>query len=339
MGEISTRSVLTIPALLCAAMLVVGAVTAHAAGINASGLLLSYVRTASAITLLSLLGFIFIRFAQLARRMGEHPVPAVVRAVRERLPLLILPALIFPLFLAGYTSSKLAIPHLVGFSWDRIWADADALIFGDDVWRYTHRIFGSEIMPIWEWFYAGAWGFTLGFAMALTAICLPPRRVAIFYTAMLGTWIIGGWLLAYGFSASGPVFAHLFDPALADRFAPLREALSTSLSPDGPIRRTQAYLTQATESGVALDGAGISAMPSMHLGAASIYVLLARGTRWVVPAILFWVIIFIGSGHFGYHYWIDGIVAAGVAWVCWQVAEFHFEGRHVRRQEPALSVT
>jgi membrane-associated phospholipid phosphatase len=72
---------------------------------------------------------------------------------------------------------------------------------------------------------------------------------------------------------------------------------------------------------IAVKGGGISAMPSMHLGAASIYVLAARRTPWIVPAVLFWAIIFVCSGYFGYHYWVDGIVAAMVASACWSAAK------------------
>ena len=62
-------------------------------------------------------------------------------------------------------------------------------------------------------------------------------------------------------------------------------------------------------------------MASVHLGAASIYVLSARRTLWFIPSILFWIVIFVCSAYFGYHYWIDGIVAVLVAAACWIVAE------------------
>jgi hypothetical protein len=142
---------------------------------------------------------------------------------------------------------------------------------------------------------------------------------------MMATWLLGGWLFAYAFSAAGPVFVHIFDPALAERFAELRYELNLALSTDGAVRETQAYLATAVVSKDAVKGAGISAMPSMHLAATSMYVLLARGTRWMAPALMFWVIIFVGSAHFGYHYWVDGIVAAGIAWLCWRAAELYFE--------------
>jgi len=337
-GDVSTKQILAVPALLCASMLLIGGTAAYITDIGVSGLFVPYLATAWAVTLLCLLVFIFLQFANLARGLVDQPIPIVAEAVKDRAPLLVLPAIIFPLFLVGFTSSKVAIPHLVGFEWDRFWADADRLIFGDDVWRITHHVFGSSNMLAWEWLYTTIWGFTLVFAKALAAIYLPRQRVAVFYTAMLGTWFFGGWLMAYCFSAAGPVFAHVFDPTLAQRFAPLREVLGNTLAPDSPIRLTQAYLASAVDSGIAVRGGGISAMPSMHLGAASIYVLAARGTRWVVPAITFWILIFIGSGHFGYHYWVDGIFAAGVAWFCWETADRYYSGRLIAGRGRAPTV-
>ena len=65
-------------------------------------------------------------------------------------------------------------------------------------------------------------------------------------------------------------------------------------------------------------------MPSMHLGACAVYVLAAWRTKWFAPSLAFWVLIFIASAHVGYHYWVDGIVAAIVAWACWEAAEYAY---------------
>jgi membrane-associated phospholipid phosphatase len=63
----------------------------------------------------------------------------------------------------------------------------------------------------------------------------------------------------------------------------------------------------------------------MHLGAASVYVLSAKKSWLLLPAIVFWLVIFICSAYFGYHYWIDGIVAAGVGYACWTVSDRYFQ--------------
>jgi hypothetical protein len=330
LDEISIGSALIGPLVLCSIMFAGGASLSYAANIDVRGLFTSYIETAAAVTLVCLAIFVFLAFARLALQLADRPIPTVAKALQQRLPTLVLPVVVFPVFLASYTAAKVATPYMVGYHWDAFWADLDRLIFRDDAWRIAHRLLGSSSVSAWEWVYTVGWGFAFAFSMALTAIYLPRRRVAIFYTAMMGTWLIGGWLLAYCFPAAGPVFAHLFDPTLADRFAPLRAELKAALPPGGAVQITQEYLASAVYSHRAVNGGGVSAMPSMHLGAASIYVLLARGTPWVFPALLFWLIVFVGSAYFGYHYWLDGIVAAGVAWACWALAEKYYGERAAR---------
>ena len=79
-------------------------------------------------------------------------------------------------------------------------------------------------------------------------------------------------------------------------------------------------------------------MPSMHLASVSIFVLAARRTKWIIPAILFWLIIFVLSAFFGFHYWIDGIVAAIVAAFCWYAAAFYFGRRQSMPQSLSIQL-
>jgi len=326
MGDCSIRSVLIPPAVLCGVMMLIGVVTARAAGVDISGLFVPYLTTGIATVILCLLVFIFIAFAKLAFRLEDDPVSIVSKALRERLPLLVLPALVAPLFLIGFTSAKTAIPFLVGYTWDAFWANADRMIFGDDVWRITYKVLGTSMMSVWEWFYTVGWGAIFVISKSMVTLYASPRRIGVFFTGMFLTWIIGGWLGAYCFSAAGPVFAHLVEPGLTERFLPLREMLAANLGSAGAVRVTQDYLMTTIHSHIAELGGGISAMPSMHLGAVAIMVLAARGTKWFLPAILFWFIIFIDSGYFGYHYWLDGVAAAGIAWLCWKAAELYYAG-------------
>jgi hypothetical protein len=326
MTEISTRNVLMPPAILCALMIVGGLTTATIADIDFSQLFLPYFGASAAVTIVCVLLSLFWWTLKLAVLRADDPLRVVSAQLRERLPFLILPVVVFPLFLIAFTTSKTAIPFIVGYRWDAFWANADRLLFGDDAFRIAHRWFGTGSMLMWQWFYTVAWGLTLVFVKALVALNARRSRVAIFYTAMMATWLIGGFVFAYAMSAAGPAFAHLVDPQLSTRFLSLSSMLDHSLPADAPIRATQQYLSRSLDLHVAVNGGGVSAMPSMHLGAASIYVLAARGTRWLVPAVLFWAIIFVCSGYFGYHYWIDGIVAAVIAIVCWASAERYFAG-------------
>ena len=324
MAEIPNRAVLTLPAILCACMVAVGVTAGAAAGVSSFGLILSYILTGSAFTLLAALTFAFFEFAKLARVRADKPVPVVLGLFRQRAALLVLPTLLWPLMLAAYTTAKIAIPFLVGYGWDGFWADADRLIFGQDAWRLSIPLVEWAPVPLWEWIYSGGWGLLLFIWLAAVPFYASRRRVGLMYTATFAAWIFGGWLVAYATSAAGPVFAHLVDPALSERFLEMREHLADSLSREGPIRRTQIALATVLEKNVAIPAAGISAMPSMHIAMTTIYVLAARRTWWIVPACAFWLIIFIGSAYFGYHYWLDGIVAAVIALLCWKAAELAF---------------
>lgn len=324
-----SRDALRLPAVLCGLMLAVGLASSFASGVDGSGLYLDYVAKGCLVTLVALLIFVFVEVVKLARIGADRPLAIVQARLSERWPMLLLPCLIFPLFLAGYTGAKTSIGFLVGFGWERIWADADLLLFGRDPWLITQRLFGTFAAEWWAWAYTFLWGGALLFSMSFVALLAGRRFAATYFSAMMATWLIGGWLMAIAFSAAGPVFAHLADPDLAARFAPLRDSLAAMLAPDNSLSMTQAYLATSLDQLVAVRGGGVSAMPSMHVAACTIYVCAARGTRWLVPAIILWWVIFVGSVHFGYHYAVDGIAAALVAVLCWRAAVAYFRSSAV----------
>ncbi|HJP68805.1 MAG TPA: phosphatase PAP2 family protein [Sphingomicrobium sp.] len=317
--DCSTAQVLGPSVGLTAMMLIAGISTANFAGLSIGALLLPYFSSAGACTLLTFLIVLFLEVVRFARLKAPDPLFRIRERFLPRLPFLMLPALIFPAFLVGFTASKSAIPFLVGYSWDSFWWRADLLIFRTDPWQITHALFGSRSLWFWQWFYSVGWGAAFFFSAAAIPLYASRKFVTIFFTAMFSTWFFGGFVLAYAFSAAGPVFAHMFDPALAMRFARLRAELGANVG-DGPIGLTQRYLAGAVHNHIAVMGGGISAMPSMHLAAAAIYVIASRGTKWFIPSLLFWLIIFIASAYFGYHYWVDGLAGAAVAWICWKVA-------------------
>lgn len=317
--DCTTIQAVMIPTAVSALMVIAGISAARLAGISIGGLVLPYFSSAGACTLLTVLIVLFIEVARLARKRAPMPLVRIRERFLPKMSLLLIPAFAFPAFLVGFTATKSSIPFLVGYSWDSFWWRADLLIFRRNPWEITHALFGSRSLWFWQWFYAVGWGAAFFFSAAAIPLYASRRFVTTFFTAMFSTWFVGGFVLAYAFSAAGPVFAHMFDPALAVRFARLRAELGANVG-DGPIGLTQHYLASAVHSHVAVMGGGISAMPSMHLAAAAIYVMASRGTKWFFPSLLFWLIIFIASAYFGYHYWVDGLAGAALAWICWKVA-------------------
>ena len=321
MGGLSNLRIFSAPILLTGLMVIFAVVASSMSGVDGIPLLRPYIGAGLAITFLSALIWMFLKIAKMAFGGVEHPMMRVSESLKDRWKILIFPALLFPIFLAAYTTAKMSIVFLVGFGWDQFWADVDAALIGGDPWRITHAVFGPAVSAGWAWAYSVGWGLTLFFCAAFVSLFGEQRQVAVYFTAMIASWLIGGVLMAYGTPAAGPVFAHLFEPALTDRFEPLRSSLNALLPVDSSIRTTQAYLASSANSALAVKAGGISAMPSMHLAACTIYVMAAIGTRWLVPALLFWLVIFVGSIHFGYHYAIDGIAAAAISVPCWRLAE------------------
>src|SRR4030095_7817140 len=226
------------PVLICACMVIVGITTGRMAGISGAHLLFPYSARLISLTAPCFLIYVFASFARLALKRASDPVPTVLKDLRARAPMLLLPVVILPLFSTSFTTAKAAIPSLVGFHWERFWADADVLLFGDDAWRISHDLLSTNYMGILGRLYGAGWFLTVSLFKINVAIWARPRRASMIYTAMLATWFVGGWFLAYVLSAAGPIYAHLSDPALGQRFAPLREFMDAS----GGINRVQDYL-------------------------------------------------------------------------------------------------
>jgi hypothetical protein len=331
MDDISGGRALVVPALLAALTITIAAAISLQTGVTGWRVFGPYVGVWVACTLLSVLVWIFVQVAILFPSRAEKPLRKVTARIYEPLKLAPLTAVIFPLFLGGYTWAKISIPFAVGYGWEGIWANADRAIFGMDAWRWAHGLMPDFMAPAWTLYYAMVWGFALVFSGTLVSAFASRRFTAIFFTAMMLSWIIGGIGLAYAMSAAGPIFAHLADPELGVRFEPLRSTLVGLLGSDDLVLKSQRYLESGAAVKVAVKGGGISAMPSMHMATATILICAAWRTKWLPLALLFWVLTFFGSIYLGYHYAVDAPVAAAVAVICWAAAQLVY-GRKAKAQ-------
>lgn len=318
--EISIKRALSMPLLLLGVMMIAAAGIATYSGVDATRVFKPYLRGWGTATLISVLIWALFETGRMARRREDDPTRKLLIGLKLRYPLLIIPGLIFPLFLGGYTWAKASIPFAVGYPWESFWADLDHVLLRADGWRIAHALVPAALAPAWTYFYAIVWGFALVFSGSLMTVFARPRLVATFYTALMLSWFVGGFVMAYALSAAGPVFVHLVDPALAERFSPLRAELLKLLGPDDIVLKTQRYLAAGIDSKIAVKASGISAMPSMHIATVTVISLAARGTRWMPLALLFWGMTFFGSVYLGYHYAVDAPVAAAVAALCWLAA-------------------
>lgn len=334
MGETTSAKMIG-PGVLVGVLIAISAsLVSRAAGVSPGRTAVDYVVIAAAVSFICFLLWIGYRTIELWRNKTDNPLPLLRRDAATRLDRLVLSALIAPLFFAEFTTAKTCIARLVGFRWDRAFTDIDAAIFGADPWRLTHALLGPTGTWALAFFYTVIFGFALAYVQGLVAMFASRRTVGVFFLALFLTWFVGGILAAYALSSAGPVFAGLADPTLQARFAPLTASLSTLIPGDSLVAPTQHYLASAIYSSVAVRGGGISAMPSMHIGSAMLYVMLARGTKWQWAAVPFLALTWLGSVHFGYHYAIDGAVAIPIAVLCWYIAQAVY-----RVDRPASRIT
>jgi hypothetical protein len=311
--------VLILPSVICAVAFAVALAMAIKAGVHGADIVGDYWFVALASNNLALTLWAALPWLRGSGQRGDGPFTAAMKMLKERWLLLLLPFFLFPLFMSGFTISKVSFYYLTGFQWDGFWTAADAFIFNGDPWRVTHALIGKQGTAVLVFFYTFGWGAAIGLALPIYCYSAPPQQVARAFSAMMLTWFIVGVIAATAFSSAGPIFASMYDPALGQHFAPLHQSLSTLLGPNDPILMTQHYLREAHGHQVALKGGGISAMPSMHLGVCTMLVILAWRSWWRLPAIMLWLLIWVGSVHFGYHYALDGIIAAGLTVICWRV--------------------
>ena len=295
MDDISNSRALGIPAALAALAIGIAAAISLHTGVNGARAFTPYLGAWAACTLLSVLIWVFVQVAILFRSRTENPIRHVAARIYEPLKLAPLPALIFPLFLGGYTWAKSSIPFAVGYEWEATWAAADRAMFGMDAWRWAHGLMPAYLAPAWTLYYAMVWGFALVFSGTLISAFASRRFTATFFTALMLSWLIGGVGLAYAISAAGPVFAHMADPELGRQFLPLHEQLSRLLPRDDLVLTSQRYLEANSRFKVALKGGGISAMPSMHMATGTLLICAAWRTKWLPLALIFWALTFFGS--------------------------------------------
>lgn len=237
------------------------------------------------------------------------------------------------------TSYKTLIPQFVPYWADPHLIDFDIWLFGTDPWRITHALFGPFGTMVLDRLYS-LWFMVLMLCLGWFCFTRNPKlQVRGLLSAFL-SWSVLGILAATAFSSVGPCFYERFygDPHFAPLMAELHAAdRQHNLLAIGTMNWLLAMF------GKDQFGAGISAMPSLHVTIATMCFLACYsygGRRWLtVLSGLFAAAIFVGSVHLGWHYASDGLfgmVAVTVIW--WLTGRFvdYLDARDQARQRAGI---
>jgi hypothetical protein len=229
----------------------------------------------------------------------------------------------------AFTALKASIPTISPFWLDVNLAQAE-VVFGFAPWQVSHAALGWATPAIdllyWSWFTVQP--------VALYTILLSkpsPRKSRALVTFALTTLIIGVFA-AYVFSSAGPIF---YDRIYGGHtFA----ALTAVLSQQAPkMMFAQDLLWQAYTTHTTRLGNGISAMPSFHVALCTWLMLVTRDTRFSLPSRIYFVLIWIGSIHLGWHYFSDGLVASIGVLLLWKAAPLVMATRFAPRKMSTLA--
>lgn len=220
-------------------------------------------------------------------------------------------------FGSSFVVAKDLIATVHPFSWDPAFAALDRFLHGGmDPWKITHALFGTPFLTTTINALYHAW--ILLFYLAVFVACFNltgSGRHKQFLVADMLVWSIGGNLLAMAFSSAGPVYYAAF--GFGDTFAPLMAELR-AFDQVLPVPALHVQDVLLHETG----GAGISAMPSMHVASSvtmAFYAFsLSRVLGWVMTG--FAAIIVVGSVHLGWHYAVDGYFSILLSVGLWALA-------------------
>lgn len=246
----------------------------------------------------------------------------------ERAITLIWPPLLFALLISAFNAFKQQILSLRPFAHDAWLAEADRwLFFGQDGWAFFHNLFGGPVATglidkaYHVWFIPMALGVIVCAFLGSNFYRLRTQYLLTY----IFVWIGLGTVVAFLLPSAGPCFYNDL-VGQQDSYAAMMETIRAHDATLGGGQlvalNNMQHLLSSLGSDRLVIGGGISAMPSVHNALAVLFALGAYGiNRWLGHAMAgYAVIIWVGSVYLGWHYGLDGIVAALTTIAFWKLA-------------------
>jgi hypothetical protein len=265
---------------------------------------------------------------QLARHRPAAPTQFLLGLYRARLAdprvLARLPLLAITIaFMPFFSTLKSMIPLFNEFTWDPVFIAWDRTLFlGRDAADALQPVVGYPIVTALLAVFYHAWIMLIyvGVLFFLFYRAAAPA-VRQYFLGFVLIWTLIGGGLATVFASVGPCFV---GPIFGDATFDAHMAYLRAADEQFPVLtlNVQELLLQWYHEGDRGLGAGITAMPSMHVAMAQLTWLGMR--RVSRPAgqwfFAFFVLIWIGSVHLAYHYAVDGLVAAIATGAIWSAS-------------------
>ena len=240
----------------------------------------------------------------------------------------------FILFMGSFTTFKTLMPALRGgFLHDGLQADIDAFLHGVDPGPALLEVLGYPLLLQGiRWNYLVVWMALTFIPVFFVAVGREARGIRLrYFLSFVLVWAVLGNLIACLFLSAGPAF-YAQVTGDAARFGAQMQFLNEQ--GEGAFR---AYLWQTYLGGTIGLGTGISAFPSVHVGAAMMNALFLREiNRFAGLAGFAYVgIVSVSSVLLGWHYAIDGYVSILVVLLLHIALRRVLGGRRNTASEPA----
>lgn len=243
------------------------------------------------------------------------------------------------LFLNAFSCWKYGMARVRPFSADASLSRLDVLIHGGQpAWVMLQPWLGHPwITALIDITYEPVWFATVVFMVLAMAWSAPSEHRTRFFVAFVLTWALLGTGLAYVLPSAGPCYYHLF-VAGADPYQGLLSYLQVvERSHDLTTLHIRTALWNVESAGVSTVGAGIAAMPSMHVALPALFAWSTWPSRRPLSLMLlaYTALVMISSVHLGWHYAVDGYVALLSTLAVWGVSGLVVKGSYAGQAEVA----